>query len=77
MAIYDSVSTADIAANLKAILAEDGQGKRVVFGPEDITFLEKTEEKDRVKHAGTFEIGIKVKGAADAVRRTIRVNVQG
>ncbi|PQE12368.1 ribosomal l9 RNAse h1 protein [Rutstroemia sp. NJR-2017a BVV2] len=77
VAIYGSVSTTDIAANLKAIMAEDEQGKRVVFGPEDITFVGKTEEKDQVKHVGTFEIDIKVKGASDAVRRTIRVNAQG
>ncbi|KAM3075722.1 Fructose-bisphosphate aldolase 1 [Clarireedia jacksonii] len=76
VAIYGSVSTTDIAANLKAILAEDEQGKRVVFGPEDITFVGKTEKKDQVTHVGTYEIDIKVKGA-DAVRRTIRVNVQG
>jgi ribosomal protein L9 len=77
VAIYGSVSTTDIAENLKAIMAEDEQGKRVVLGPEDITFVGKTEETDQVKHIGTFEINIKVKGATDAVRRTIRVNAQG
>lgn len=74
--IYGSVSTADITANLKAILAEDEEGARVVLSPEDITFVKDTEEKDRVKNLGVFEIDIMVKGATDVVRRTIKVNAQ-
>jgi len=76
-AIYGSVSTADIAASLKAILAEDEDGARVVLGPEEISFVETTEESDRVKHLGIFEIDIRLKGAPDAVRRTIKVSAQG
>jgi hypothetical protein len=74
--IYGSVSTADIAANLKAILAEDEDGMRVVLSPENISFVEETSEKDRVKHLGIFEIAIRVDGAPDAIRRTIRVNAR-
>jgi hypothetical protein len=76
-AIYGSVSTADIAASLKAILAEDEDGARVVLSPEEITFVEATEEGDRVKHLGIFEIDIRLKGAPDAVRRTIKISAQG
>lgn len=74
--IHGSVTTSDIATNLKAILAEDEQGSRVVISPEDITFVQETEEKDRVKQLGVFEIEIRLTGASDSVRRTIQVNAQ-
>ncbi len=74
--IYGSVSTTDITDNVKAILAEDGKGSRVVLTPEDIVFVSQGEEKDRVKHLGTFEIDIKIKGETAAVRRTITVKAQ-
>jgi ribosomal protein L9 len=74
--IYGSVTTADIAANLKAILAEDESGSKISFSAEDIAFVEETEEKDRVKHLGVFEIDIQLKGAPDVIRRTIKVNPQ-
>ena len=74
--IYGSVSTSDIAANLKAILAENEEGARVILSPEDITFVEETEDIDRVKHLGIFEVDIRPKGAPDAIRRTIQVNAQ-
>lgn len=70
------MSTADITANLKAILAEDEDGVRVVLSPENISFVEETGEKDRVKHLGIFEIDIRLDGAPDTVRRTIRVNAR-
>lgn len=74
--LYGSVATTDIAENLKSILADDTEGSRVVLTPEDITFVSKGEEKDRVKHLGTFEIEIRAKGATSAVRRTITVRAQ-
>jgi hypothetical protein len=49
---------------------------RVVLSPENISFVEETSEKDRVKHLGIFEIAIRVDGAPDAIRRTIRVNAR-
>jgi hypothetical protein len=74
--IYGSVTITDIAENLKAILAEDSEGRCVVLTPDDIVFISKGEEVDRVKHLGTFEIDIKVKGATSAVRRTITIKAQ-
>ena len=74
--IYGSVSTSDIAANIKAILAENEEGSRVVVSPEDISFVEKTEDIDRVKQLGKFQVDIRPKGAPDAIRRTIHVNAQ-
>lgn len=77
-AIYGSVSTADICNNMRAILAEDREGARVVLAPEDISFAEAVEgaEKDRVKKLGVFEIVVRPKGGADEVRRTIKINAQ-
>lgn len=72
--IYGSVTTGDISANLKAILAENEDGVRVILSPEDISFVEETDDKDRVKHLGIFEIEIKLNGAQNAIRRTIQVN---
>lgn len=75
--IFGSVSTNDIAANLKAILAEDSRGALVVFGHEDISFVEQSsDDKDRVKHLGIFDIEIRLKGAPDVVQRTIQVQAQ-
>jgi ribosomal protein L9 len=74
--IYGSVTTGDIAANLKAILAEDEDGVRVALSPEEIFFVKETDEKDRVKHLGIFVIEIKLNGSTNAVRRTIQVNAQ-
>ena len=76
VSIYGSVTTTDIAENIRAILAEDDLGARVVLASEDIRFIEKGEEEDRVKHLGVFEIEIRIKGAVENIRRTIRVNAQ-
>jgi ribosomal protein L9 len=74
--IFGSVSTYDIATKIRTILARDTTGSRIVLGPEDITFAVESEESDRVKNLGTYEVHIKVKGADEAVRRTITVNAQ-
>ena len=75
--IYGSVSTNDIAANLKAILAENEHGANVLLTSEEISFVEQTEEQDRVTHLGAFEIEIRLKDATESVRRTIQVHAQG
>jgi hypothetical protein len=73
--IIGSVSTADISANLKAILWEDKEGARVVLSPEDISFMEETEDKDRVKHLGSFGINIKL-GPSETVLRMVEIKAQ-
>ena len=80
MAIYGSVSTADIAASIKAALAMDEEGARVVLGPEDVTIVsgkgdEDGGEADRIKNLGEFEIDVRVKGG-EAIRRIVRVQPQ-
>lgn len=74
--IYGSVSTTDIAATIKAILAEDQEGARVVLSPEDISFVKKVEDSDRVKNVGVYEIEINLKGATDVVRRSVKVSAE-
>lgn len=74
--IFGSVSTSDIASSIRAILAEDSEGSRLVLGPEDITFAVETEEKDRVKNLGTYEVHIRVKEGGEVVRRTVTVKAQ-
>ena len=80
MAIYGSVSTADIAASIKAALAMDEEGARVVLGPEDVIIVsgkgdEDGGEADRIKNLGEFEIDVRVKGV-EAIRRIVRVQPQ-
>ena len=74
-AIYGSVKTADIVFAMKEILAEDDEGKRVVLLPENVSFVDSTEEQDRVKQLGLFDIDVKIDGA-EAIRRTIEVKAQ-
>lgn len=74
--IHGSVTTNDIATNLKAILAEDEQGSLVSISPGEISFVQELEEKDRVKELGVYEIEIRLVGAEDAVRRTVQVHAQ-
>ncbi|KAF4629314.1 hypothetical protein G7Y89_g8832 [Cudoniella acicularis] len=74
--IQGSVSTHDIATNITAVLAEDERGARIILSPEDISFVEKTKETGHVEHIGTFGIDIRLKGAPNAVRRTIKVTAQ-
>ena len=75
--IIGSVSTNDIATNLKAILAEDKEGARVSLAVEDVSFVKSTEERDRVNDLGNFEFQIKLSGATKPVRRSIQVRAQG
>lgn len=74
--IFGSVSTSDIAANLKAVLAESDSGRQIVISPENISFVEETEDKDRIKHLGSFDIRIRVDTARESIRRTINVKAQ-
>ena len=81
VAIYGSVSTADIAESVKAVLAETEEGARVVLSAEDITITTEQApvpgaEADRLKALGEFKVDIRVKGG-EAVRRFISVKAQG
>lgn len=81
MAIYGSVSVADIAEKVKAELRGMEKGARVVLGPDDITIVQREgdqvrEEADRLKVLGDFEVNIRVKGG-EAVQRIVRISAGG
>lgn len=80
VSIYGSVSTADIAEQVKAVLSETMGEERVVLGAEDITILNNGDEEvkegvDRLKMLGDFPVVIRVRNA-DAVRRTVRITAR-
>ena len=83
--IFGSVSTAEIAASIKAVLSlkadsGDEEAARVVLNADDITVVhedgaDSTSEAGRIKALGNFAIDIQVKGG-ESVRRTVRVKAQ-
>ena len=83
--IFGSVSTADIAESVKAVLAGTSEGARVVIGAEDIAIIQhendesghqdKGIEGDRFKVLGDYQVEIRVKGG-DPVIRTVSVKSQ-
>ncbi|KAL6718962.1 Fructose-bisphosphate aldolase 1 [Lecanora helva] len=83
--IFGSVSTADIAEAIKAVLAGTKEGKRIVVGAEDVMILQQVDDEgevqergvegDRLKALGDFKVEIRVKGA-EAVMRTVHVQAQ-
>ena len=83
--IFGSVSTADIAESIKAVLAQTTEGRRVVIGSEDITIVQDADDEfehqgkgiegDRLKALGDFRVELRVKGA-EAVVRTVSVKAQ-
>ncbi len=87
-AIYGSVSTADIANSVKALLAQDEEGSRVVVAPENVRFVyvegnanenqaeEDVGETDRVKRLGFFHVRIQIKEDSKSIQRLVRVSAQ-
>lgn len=83
--IFGSVSTADMAESIRAVLAGTTEGARVVIGAEDITIIhgegdelghqERGIEGDRLKVLGEFQVEVRVKGGEPAVR-TVSVKAQ-
>ena len=78
--IFGSVSTTDMVDSIKAVLAEDKEGARVVLGAEDLVIQETTDEargveEDRLKALGDYKIEIRMKGV-DPVRRVVSIKPQ-
>lgn len=69
---------------MKAVLAENEEASKVVFGEEDVRFVdvevegqtERLAETDRVKHLGEFEVEVRIRGGGAAVKRVVRVVAQ-
>ncbi|KAF2191238.1 hypothetical protein K469DRAFT_622729 [Zopfia rhizophila CBS 207.26] len=76
--IYGSVSTADVAATIKAALAHNDEAARVLLSEHDIRFTEGHADGDssRIKQLGTFNVEIKVPGAEEPITRTVRVRAK-
>lgn len=80
MAIYGSVSVADIAEEVKSALRATDEGTRVVIEPEDIKIIDDERrgaeaEGDRIKVLGDFAVEIRVKNGGE-VKRTVRILAQ-
>ncbi|KAL8867161.1 MAG: hypothetical protein Q9174_005836 [Haloplaca sp. 1 TL-2023] len=78
--IFGSVSTTDMVDSIKAVLAEDEEGARVVLGAEDIVISETTDEargveEDRLKAMGDYKIEIRLKGV-DPIQRVVSIKPQ-
>lgn len=80
--IFGSVSVADMVDSIKAVLAEDEEGARVVLGPEDISIMEEEEfdgdldgDEYRIKALGEYKIEIRLKGV-EPVRRVVSIRAQ-
>lgn len=77
-AIYGSVSTADVAATIKAALAHNDEAARVILNEADIRFVTDTEDADaqRVKELGVFKVEVQVPGAPEPLVRNVRVRAK-
>ncbi|UPX14680.1 uncharacterized protein EKO05_0005155 [Ascochyta rabiei] len=77
-AIYGSVSTADIAATLKAALAHNDEAARVILNEADVRFVSGADEADalRVKELGVFKVEIQLPGAPEPLVRNVRVKAK-
>ncbi len=78
--IFGSVSTADMVDAIKAVLAEDVEGARVVLAPGDIVVNEEVDEErgveaDRLKAVGEWNMEIRLKGM-EPIRRTVSIRPQ-
>lgn len=73
-AIYGSVSQHDILVAIRAATATNDESAKVVITEQDIHFLDKQVQADnKIKLIGDFTVEIKVKGAEQGIRRTVRV----
>lgn len=76
--IFGSVTTADIAEEMKKVLLTDKEGQRVVIGTEDIHIVGGPSdhltgvEGDRIKALGDFQVDVTVKGG-EPVRRRVSI----
>ena len=78
-AIYGSVSTHDVLVAMRAAMGTNDEAARVALQESEIQFVDLpvAEEAAKVlKHIGDFSVEIKVKGAEEGVRRTVRVIAQ-
>jgi ribosomal protein L9 len=77
--IYGSVSTADIATSIKALLAHNDEAARITLSEENIKFVDigDTDDPTKVKHLGDYNIAISLKGSTVSVSRKVHIVAQG
>jgi len=74
--IYGSVSAADVAGAVRAVLQQKDLAGRIVLEDSDIKFIRAgtgEDAADRVKQIGEYVVEVKVKGHEEAIRRKVRV----
>ena len=81
--IFGSVSSGDVAAAMRTHLVENEEASRIVFGEEDVRFVNvgdeqgKAGETDRVKQTGEYQVEVRIRGADSIVQRAVRVLPRG
>lgn len=74
--IYGSVSSADVASAIRAVLQQKDLAGRIVLEDSDIRFIRADtgeDAVDRVKQIGEYLAEIKVKGHEETIRRKVLV----
>ncbi|KAL3427971.1 hypothetical protein PVAG01_01480 [Phlyctema vagabunda] len=71
--IRTAVSAQEIVESLKAALAKDEKGSRILLSPENITIVGQ-EGLQSIDQLGRFEINIALEGAPNFVRRSITIS---
>ncbi|KAF7191986.1 hypothetical protein HII31_06631 [Pseudocercospora fuligena] len=73
-AIYGSVSPHDILVAVRAATATNDEAARVLITEQDIQFLDpQAQSENKIKSIGDFTVELKIKGAEQGIRRTVRV----
>ena len=77
--IYGSVSTTDIAQEIRTLLSHNDEAARITLDENDIKFVDvELEDPTRAKHIGVYSVSILVKGSdAWPVTRKVHINAQG
>ncbi|KAF2453299.1 hypothetical protein BDY21DRAFT_356277 [Lineolata rhizophorae] len=71
--IFGSVSSGDVAASIRAALAEHKEAARIVFQDDDVVFTETQDgETDKVKTTGSFRVEVRIKGG-EVVKTMVEV----
>jgi hypothetical protein len=77
--IYGSVSTTDIAQEIRKLLLHNDEAARITLNDDDVKFVDvELEDPTRVKFIGVYNVNISVKGSdAWPVTRKVHVIAQG
>ena len=73
LAIFGSVSPADIWSHIKALLDKDAEGSRIVLEPENVRIVGLGEGADRIKALGRWEIEISVGARLEPIRKVVEI----